>query len=84
VSSRDQYFLVQTRRKFDAKLNPNKKRVYYMAAKSKDLPEYGPSDNCVRATTILTGYYIIELEPGRCEVHFFIESDFKISMFIAK
>ena len=65
VSSRDQYFMIQTR-KFEAnsKSPVKNKQVYFMAAKSKDLPEYGQTENCVRATTYLTGYYVIETEPN--------------------
>jgi hypothetical protein len=68
----------------EANQNPKKKKVYYLAAKSHDLPENGPTDNCVRANTILTGYYLVEKDHNKTELHFFIESDFKISMFIAK
>ena len=32
----------------------------------------------------MTGFYLVELEPKLVEIHFYLESDAKISMFIAK
>jgi hypothetical protein len=48
------------------------------------MSEYPEVKGNVRAKTHLTGYYVIEIEPNICEVHFFIEADMKISAFIAK
>ena len=67
-----------------AEQSPTGKRIYILAAKSKDLPNYPPTDGCVRAQTLLSGHYVEEIEPGVLDAHFFIESDFKISLFIAK
>lgn len=83
VSSRDQYMMAQTRR-LEASKSPNGKKCIYIALKSKDLPDYPPIDGVVRIQTILTGFYLVELEPNLVEIHFYLESDAKISMFIAK
>ena len=68
----------------DKEKSKSGKREYFLVSKSKDLADYPPTSNCVRSSTQLTGFYVIELEPGICEVHFFIEADLQISMFIAK
>jgi len=83
VSSRDQYMMAQTRR-VEASKSPNGKKCIYIALKSKDLPDYPPVDGVVRIQTILTGFYLVELMPNLVEIHFYLESDAKISMFIAK
>ena len=38
----------------------------------------------VRADTKISGYYIEEIKSNLCKIDFMIESDFKISLFIAK
>ena len=83
VSSRDQYMMAQTRR-VEASKSPNGKKCIYIALKSKDLPDYPPVDGVVRIQTISTGFYLVELMPNLVEIHFYLESDAKISMFIAK
>jgi hypothetical protein len=83
VSSRDQYMMAQTRR-VEASKSQNGKKCIYIALKSKDLPDYPPVNGVVRIQTILTGFYLVELEPNLVEIHFYLESDAKISMFIAK
>ena len=55
-----------------------------IAGKSKDLDEYPATPGVVRAQTKISGFYITEIEPNVCDVHFVVESDFKISLFIQK
>lgn len=48
--------------------------------------DYPPTEGCVRAATIISGWWLEELEPPSkgCLAHFLLESDFKISLFIQK
>ena len=55
-----------------------------MAARSHDLDEYPMKEGAVRANTHISGFYIEEIEPKKCALHFLVEADFKISMFISK
>jgi hypothetical protein len=36
----------------------------------------------VRSTVVISGYFMEEVEPGVVEIHFLVETDFKISLFI--
>jgi hypothetical protein len=54
------------------------------AARSVDLDEYPPISNAVRAQTKITGYYMEQIEPNVVDLHFCVETDFKISLFISK
>lgn len=86
VSSRDQY-LVYVEKWLSAAESPSGRRTLAVAAKSAppsgDCP---PAEGCVRAATIITGWWIEELEPPQkgCLARFMIESDFKISLFVQK
>lgn len=83
VSSRDQYLVIY-RKEIPANVNPSGKRALIIAAKSIDHDEYPPVQGAVRAQTKISGYFIEELEPNLCDVHFAVEADFKISLFISK
>jgi len=83
VSSRDQY-VCMSRREIPANLSPSGKKTMIIAGKSKDLDEYPATPGVVRAQTKISGFYITEIEPNVCDVHFVVESDFKISLFIQK
>ena len=60
------------------------KREYCIAVKTKPSPLYPETSAVVRAFTYLSGYYVTEEEPNLCQMHFFMEADLKITMFIAK
>ncbi len=82
VSSRDQYLLV-TNKLIEPEQSPTGNRILIIGSRSKDLDQYPPIKGCVRAETKISGYYIEEVVPGKaCDVHFMVESDFKVSFFI--
>lgn len=83
VSSRDQYVLM-CRRDIPANVSPSGKRTIFIAGKSKDIEEFPVTPGIVRAKTIISGFLIEEIEPNVLDVHFVVESDFKISLFIQK
>jgi hypothetical protein len=55
-----------------------------IAARSIDLDEYPPTPGAVRAVTKISGYYMEQIEPNVVDLHFCVEADFKISLFITK
>lgn len=86
VSGRDQY-LVFVEKWLPATASPSGRRTVVLAAKSLQPNEnYPATEGCVRASTIISGWWVEELEPPSkgCLVHFLIESDFKISLFVQK
>jgi hypothetical protein len=83
VSSRDQYVII-ARREIPPNQSPSGKRTMVIAGRSKDLDQYPPTPGVVRAQTKISGYWIEEIEPQVCNVHFIAETDFKISLFIQK
>lgn len=83
VSSRDQYIVIY-RKDILAQSSPSGKRVMMMAARSVDLDEYPPSPGIVRAKVAISGYYMEQIEPNVVDIHFCVEADFKISLFISK
>jgi hypothetical protein len=83
VSSRDQYLVIY-RKDIPAELSSSGRKTCIVSCKSVDLPEYPLVPGCVRAQTFISGYFIEEINENECEVHFVVESDFKISLFISK
>jgi hypothetical protein len=83
VSSRDQYCVINVR-DTPAAQSPTGNRILYVALKSLNSENYPKKDGCVRAETIMSGYLIEEISPNKLDVHFMIESDFKVSLFIQK
>ena len=83
VSSRDQY-ICMVRRDTPANMSPSGRRKIIIAGKSKELEEYPPTQGVVRARTLISGFYIDVLKPDVLDVHFIVESDFKLSIFIQK
>ena len=86
VSGRDQY-LVFVEKALSAAESPSGRKTHVIAAKAAPPSEdYPPTAGCVRASTIISGWWLEELEPPAkgCLAHFLIESDFKISLFIQK
>lgn len=45
---------------------------------------YPENDGIVRATAFVTGWYIEEIAPNVCDVHFMIETDYKLPLWIQK
>jgi hypothetical protein len=78
VSGRDQYVLMN-RKMIPANLSESGKKTVIIAGMSKDLDQYPVTPGVVRAQTKISGYYMTEIEPNVCDVHFVVESDFKIS-----
>ena len=64
--------------------SPTGKKLLIIALKSLDSEEFPPNQGIVRAKTLISGYYVEEVEPGKLDVHFLLESDFKISLFVQK
>ena len=85
VSSREQ-FLCLTSRSQEADQSKSGKREFCISGKSKELPEFAhlSDPSAVRGNAVLNGFLFIETSPTQCECHFYLESDFKISLFIAK
>lgn len=83
VSSRDQYMLI-CNRYIEPENSPNGKRTLIIGTRSLDHDKFPPKPGYVRAFTFMSGYYIEEIEPGKLDVHFLLESDFKISLFVQK
>lgn len=83
VSSRDMY-LVLMNKKIPAESSPTGKQIFIIAGKSCTLPGYPETKGAVRAVAYISGYYIEELGPNEIRCTFCVESDFKISVFIAK
>jgi hypothetical protein len=83
VSSRDQYVLVHVR-DTPANQSATGNRTVIVALKSYNSDAYPKIDGCVRADTIISGYYIEEIAPNKLDIHFMVESDFKVSLFIQK
>jgi START domain len=81
VSSRD-FYLVVAHKYFDADRSPTKRPLLIIGAKSRDL--FPVNTGVVRAVNYISGYYIEEVEKGKLEVNFLVESDFKISVFVMK
>ena len=62
-------------------------KTLIIAAKSFDNSEkYPPTDGCVRASTVISGWWIEERKAPQkgCVAKFYIQSDFKISLFVQK
>jgi len=55
-----------------------------MGGKSVELEDRPPVPGCVRSTIIISGMYMVELEPKLIELTFLLESDLKLSLFIQK
>ena len=83
VSSRDQYVVIYMK-EIPAEFNPSGKRAIIFAARSIDLDEYPPTPGAVRSLTKISGYYMEQIEPNVVDLHFLVEADFKISLFISK
>lgn len=64
--------------------SPTGRKLIKIGVKSLNSDKYPPNQGAVRADTKISGYYIDEIKPNVCKIDFMIESDFKISLFIAK
>lgn len=53
-----------------------------LAHRSWEYEHFPPKDGIVRASTFITGWVLDQIEPNLVDVHFLIETDYKISLFI--
>ena len=83
VASRDQYLVISLQT-IKAEDSPSGKKRMIVGARSKDIDEYPPKDGIVRASSFITGWYLEEIRPNVCDVHFMIETDYKLSLFLQK
>lgn len=81
MASRDQY-LVLFCKTIEASESPSGNKLIVVGAKSKDFEEYPEKKGIVRASTYITGWCLEEVSPNMCDVHYMIESDFKLSLFL--
>lgn len=78
VSPRDQY-LVVCNRFYEAADSPSGKKLLVLASKSRDGEMFPCRSEIVRAKTLMGGYLLEEVEEGKIEATFMVESDYKIS-----
>ena len=58
-------------------------RIFIYGCKSlENLEKFPENKGIVRASTYITGYYIEELSNEKCNVHFIVETDYKIPLWI--
>ena len=81
VSPRDQY-LVINRKIIEASESPSGNKIVIIGARSHDFEEHPENDGIVRASSHITGYYIEQLGEEKCNVHFVIETDYGIPLWI--
>ena len=83
VSPRDQN-LVINRRVIQPKDSPTGNKIFIIGARSYDFEKYPEKSGIVRANTYITGYYIEEIAKNQCDVHFLLETDYKIPVRIQR
>lgn len=81
VSSRDQYLTLSVKL-IDSKNSPTGNKLKIVGARSKDWEQYPPNQGIVRASTFMSGWVLEQIEPNLVDVHFMIETDYKISLFL--
>ena len=77
ISCRDQNLLIN-RKIIEAKDSQTGNKIFILGARSQDLEQFPEKKGIVRASCYITGYYIEQISPDQCHVHFIIETDYKI------